>query len=419
MTLSAPTARTGRVDAAAGVVGTLIIQGCGFVAGLLVARGLGAQARGTVALVALTYGQAASVASLGLDTALVHFGTRARDGQRALARRSLPIALAQGLVAALVGWLLLRTLLSGSSVSALGGALTIAALAAPASLVLAYGNAVLRASGRLVEASVIEVAAATSTVAVIIGGVVTDRIWLAVLGAAAGTALGAGLSLVLIQRLPGRAEPEGAPSLGRLVRYGLAGHVGTVFQNLNYRADLYLVALMLSTGDVGVYAVAVSVAEGLLLIPNSLGAVVMHRAALDPKRARATEVALRIGLASATAGGLLLAVASHRIVPAVFGHEFSGASDAVVALLPGIVALVVWKTLINDLAGRGFPAVKSTSSAVALGVTLVANLLLIPPLGILGAAVASSLAYAAAAVVTVRRYRSVTGRSLLAVVMAR
>ena len=417
--LAQPTARRGRVDAGASLLSTLVVQASGFAAGLLVARALGAEARGVVALVALTYGQAASIASLGFDSALLHFGARAQDDLKALARRGLLTAVGQGLVAAVVGWVLLRTLLS-SQVSPARGAITIAALAAPAVLVVAHGHAVLRAAGRLVEASVLEVVAAVTTLTVVVGGVVTDRLGMAAAGAAAGSGLCGILTAVLLQRLPGAGGAGRAPaSFGTILRYGLAGHVGTVFQSLNYRVDVFLVALLLSATDVGIYAVAVSLAEALLLLPNALGALVMQRAALDPSSVRATQLTLRLGLAVATVGGVVVAVVSVRLVPLVFGREFAGATAAILALLPGILALVVWKTLVNDLAGRGFPTVKSVSAGLALVVTLAADLVLIPSFGIAGAAAASSAAYAAAAAVAAQHYRSATGRSLCGVVRGR
>lgn len=414
----APTARGGHVDAAVSIAGTVVVQASGFVAGLLVARSLGAEARGVVALVALTYRQAAVVVSMGLDSALLHFGARAPHGLTAHSRRALLVGLGQGALAALAGWVLLRTALA-NAVSPARGVATIAAVAAPAVLVLTYGNAVLRGAGRLVEASIMEGVAAVSTLAVVVAGVVTDRLWLAVLGAAAGTMAGAALTAFLVHRLPAPGEPRaGAAGWGALLRYGFAGHAGTVFQNLNYRIDFYVVALLLSATDVGIYALAVSLAEALLLLPDALALVVMQRASTTP-RTRATEVTLRLGLLAAVVGGGLLALAGRRLVPAVFGDGFADAPDAILALLPGILAIAVWKTLVHDLAGRGFPTVKSTSAGLALLVTLAADLLLIPPFGIVGAATASSIAYTAAAVVAVRRYRSVMGRPLAAVVLGR
>jgi O-antigen/teichoic acid export membrane protein len=412
-----PTARTGRVDAAASVAGTLVVQASGFLAGLLVVHSLGAEARGVMALVALTYRQAAVIASVGLDSALLHFGARAPNELRLRARRSLVIGLGQGALAALVGWILLKTVLAGS-VSPAAGAVAIAALASPSILVLNYGTAALRGAGRLVEASVLEVVAATTTLAVVVAGVAFGSLWLAVVGAAAGAALGAAVTALMVERLPEPAGAPGPPEWGRLVRYGLAGHVGTVFQNLNYRVDFYLVALLLTTTDVGVYALAVSLAEALLLLPDALAAVVMQRAAAS-SRVRATEVTLRLGLAAGLVGGVILAVASRRLVPAFFGSQFAAAPDAILALLPGILSLAVWKTLMSDLAGRGHPLVKSTSAAVALVATVVGDLVLIPRFGIVGAAAASSVAYAAAAVVVVRRYRLVMDRSLATIVLGR
>jgi len=396
----------------------VVVQASGFAGGLIVARALGAEARGVVALVALTYRQAAVLASLGLDSAILHFGARDQHDLRLRARRSLQVALGQGLLAALGGWILLRTIL-GNAVSPAAGAVTIAALAAPAVLVLNYGNAALRATGRLVEAAALDALVGVSTLAVIVAGVVTDRLGLAVVGAAAGTAFGAALTALMVHRLSPSAGRRDRSGWAAHLRYGLAGHLGTIFQNLNYRLDFYLVALLLSTTDLGVYALAVAFAEALLLLPDALGVVVMQRAAASPSAGRATEVTLRLGVGAACGGGALLALTSRWAVPAVFGPGFATVADTIVALLPGVVAVAIWKTLVNDLAGRGFPTVKSTSAAAALGLTVVADLILIPRFGIVGAAAASSVAYTAAAIVAARRYRSVMGRSVSAMLVGR
>lgn len=65
------------------------------------------------------------------------------------------------------------------------------------------------------------------------------------------------------------------------------------------------------------------------------------------------------------------------------------------------------------------PLIKSTSAGVALAATVGGDLLLIPRYGIVGAAAASSVAYALAAFVDARRYRLVMHRSLPSILLGR
>ena len=64
-------------------------------------------------------------------------------------------------------------------------------------------------------------------------------------------------------------------------------------------------------------------------------------------------------------------------------------------LLPGVVLLGGAKVLTNEIAGRGYPHYNSLNSGLALVLTVIFDLVLIPRYGVVGAALASSLAYTA------------------------
>jgi O-antigen/teichoic acid export membrane protein len=51
------------------------------------------------------------------------------------------------------------------------------------------------------------------------------------------------------------------------------------------------------------------------------------------------------------------------------------------------------KVLTNEIAGRGYPQYNSFNAGVALILTVIFDLILIPRIGILGAALASSISY--------------------------
>jgi len=62
-------------------------------------------------------------------------------------------------------------------------------------------------------------------------------------------------------------------------------------------------------------------------------------------------------------------------------------------LLPGVVLLGSAKILTNDIAGRGYPHYNSITAGLSLVVTIILNFILIPMMGVVGAALASTLSY--------------------------
>ena len=81
-----------------------------------------------------------------------------------------------------------------------------------------------------------------------------------------------------------------------------------------------------------------------------------------------------------------------------------------IALLPGVVLLGAGKVLTNDIAGRGYPHYNSIVAGLTLVITVALDLLLIPRMGILGAALASSAAYSSTFLLSMMFYRIVSRR---------
>jgi O-antigen/teichoic acid export membrane protein len=69
------------------------------------------------------------------------------------------------------------------------------------------------------------------------------------------------------------------------------------------------------------------------------------------------------------------------------------------------------KVLTNEIAGRGYPHYNSFTSGVALILTVLFDLILIPRFGIIGAALASSIAYGTIFFVAIGFYIVVSRRT--------
>jgi Na+-driven multidrug efflux pump len=78
-------------------------------------------------------------------------------------------------------------------------------------------------------------------------------------------------------------------------------------------------------------------------------------------------------------------------------------------LLPGIWFLGMGGVIQSDLSGRGRPGLSSQLAGLAAVVTIVLDLVLIPPFGVIGAAIASVVAYTTYGVVSLMALRNLSG----------
>ncbi len=190
-----------------------------------------------------------------------------------------------------------------------------------------------------------------------------------------------------------------------LLGLGLRGHAGNMVQTFNYRLDAFLLQGFLGQAAVGLYQTGVLLAELVWYLPNAVGAALLpHVAATEdrqstPRIVRHTLMLMLVGalllLALAWPGFTLLRPAYQATLPPM------------TILLCGVVALGIHKVLASDLSGRGLPHYPSLTSAAALVVTIVGDLLLIPRFGMVGAAVASALAYMVQTVALLLVYRRI------------
>src|SRR5690606_3316275 len=94
--------------------------------------------------------------------------------------------------------------------------------------------------------------------------------------------------------------------------------------------------------------------------------------------------------------------------------QFDAAVLPFIWLLPGTVAAAGTKILAAYVFSRGRPLINAQVGVVVLIVTVVGDLILIPPFGVPGAAAASSLAYGCGLALTAIAYRRLSGGSIAA-----
>lgn len=226
-----------------------------------------------------------------------------------------------------------------------------------------------------------------------------------------------GVGVVLVAWL-WRAGWLAAPD-GRALR-AQAGFVATIgitnlVALLNYRVGLFVVERLLDLAATGVYSIAVVVAELLWFVSGSLTQAAYGRIG-QPGREQAARLTLRVmqlGVAALLLVAPLLWLAAWLLLPRLLGPAYAASLLPLALLLPGVLlfgaagSLSAWFT--NQM---GRPQVPAQVAALSLGLNAALALLLVPRLGIAGAALAASLAYGASVAVLAWRFARHAGLPL-------
>ncbi|MDQ4081579.1 MAG: hypothetical protein M3123_01615, partial [Actinomycetota bacterium] len=198
--------------------------------------------------------------------------------------------------------------------------------------------------------------------------------------------------------LPLDLPPLADHSARLLARLAVAMGAVHVVNLVSYRIELFVLDRYGALADVGIYSIAMQAAEAMWLIAaalaNAVTAPAIHET--DERAVRLVARAAGRGLALTAAVAALVGLASPFAIPLVLGDAFADAATPLLLLLPGIVLYAPVAILTVYLSvRRGRPRLSLAVSLLGMALTLLAALLLIPAHGVAGAALASTLGYAA------------------------
>ncbi len=400
---------------AASVVGV----GVGLATSVVVSRSLGPSDKGAYDLVLSTAMLFALVLGLSMPSGITFAVARHASAGRAVAAWSVGIGIAQAMAAVGLLVALSRTDLAHTMGPAAADSaywivlpLLVAALCVAPSL-----KAILIGDQRVALASWLELLGRVVTFLVLVafavfqGDAATsyDFIKATLIGSALGTAAYLPVAVKINPQLAHAA-------LRTIVRFATPSYGANVLQFLNYRVDLFLVAYFRDLREVGLYALAATLAQLVWLISRAVATAVFARIGSDSddayEAARRTAVLSRILFVIQMCFAAILAVLSTPLLHVLYGSSFEPAASAIWLLLPGVAVFGVPTVLAAHLAGLGRPGLNLVVSACGLVVTVVLDVLLIPAFGMNGAAVASSASYASSTAMMAVFFSRSTGVSV-------
>ena len=236
-----------------------------------------------------------------------------------------------------------------------------------------------------------------------------------------GAATSAGYGLVLVGReVPLRLGLD-SKVLRSFFNFGIRGYAANLMMLLSYRLDALIVNGLRGVTSLGYYSVATAMAETLTYGAVGFALVLFPQvASVERKEAdRITPAVCRNAVFMTLIGALVLFVVSRQLILFVFGAGMTPALQPLWLLLPGIVSLAAVRVISSYLSGIGKPIYTTYIAAGAAILTIVLDLLLIPPYGINGAAAASTIVYTCMAAASVWIVKRETGAGVLEILVVR
>ncbi len=411
-------------DVGVTLFGRLALTGIAIIGDVLIARALGPDGKGSVALVLTLSGLGAVILGLGFDRSLAVYAA----GAVAVARRAFANALLWTLIAGALGALAILVLYgppangSGPSgpLAAIMPELTapqliVAALALPLELAYAIGLTGLLGRQRVLAYNVLRFMRRALLTTFVLSLMLIGRLDLTEVLVLNLLALG--LTVGGIGWAAARAEMAGLePNLSLLreqLSFGGRTFVGTIAERFHFRANTFILTALISVSATGVFSVALNLSETLWYLPTSVGLVLFSRAVRpEADSAEVASTMTRSMLALMIVASIPLAIVAPTLIEVVYGAPFREAGLALQILLPGVVAYSVVAVLSNYIIARGAPGRVTAVLSLGLVVNLIASILLVDRLGLQGAAIATSISYSVTAAALLVLYRRVSGEPI-------
>ena len=185
-------------------------------------------------------------------------------------------------------------------------------------------------------------------------------------------------------------------SLKAMLHYGAFMQLSTLVSTLNKRLSLYLLKTNCSEQQIGVYALGTQVTEGVNIIGQSIGLVEFSALSNTEQKQRASVLTMRfmkLSVLLTFTALLIICLLPTAFYEWLFSGEFAGIRTVILLMSPGIVFFSAHTVLFNYFSGTGKPKYNLYASLIGLSVTLISAFVMIPWLGIRGAAITTTLTY--------------------------
>ena len=385
-------------------------------AGIIVAWWLGAKGVGELAVINVAVTTIVQLGSFGLPSSNTYFIAKDQERFRAAAINSLVFALAVGSILA-IGLSALASFRPDWFGFIPPKLIRIASISIPFQLLTLIGLNILLAIGKVKEFNLLDLAGQSF---VLINAVVVLLVLnsgldaLVTLNTAASIVVSLAVALLLALSARSLAQSKWRADISllrRMITYGLKFHVSILAGVIMLRADLLVVNHFRGPAEAGVYSVASQFGLLLMLLPGVIATLLFPRVTAE-QDARGETTCLVTRYTTFIMFLCCLAAAPFSLLlPVLYGAAFSDATRLLLILLPGVYLMGLESVLVQHFNALGLPRAIPVYWVVTLVLNLVLVFALAPRYGALGAAIASTISYAAIFALVALHFHTSTGRS--------
>lgn len=367
----------------------ILIQGLNAGTGMLTARMLQPSGRGALAAITLWSGLIAGLTTLGLPSSLIYhvrtFPQRASD----LLLHALGINFVVSVLACVVSIFFLPTWLHQYPPSAIHAAQWFI-LAAPLLSTTSVLRGALEASGAFTQSNLAQLLIPAITLIALLLLLATHRFDTFTAGMAY-TITAIPVFALVVWQARDFFRVRMLPSLvtsRTLLSYGLRSYGIDLLGTLALQVDQVLVVHFLTSADLGLYVVTLSLSRMLNVFQNSVVMVLFPRAAgREPLEALAlTSRAARVSLLITGLSAAFVALAGPALLRIFYGKAYARSSTSLRLLLVEVTISGCVFVLAQMFMALGRPGTVTVLQGIGLGLSVPLMIVLIPRYGINGAA---------------------------------
>lgn len=197
-----------------------------------------------------------------------------------------------------------------------------------------------------------------------------------------------------------------------LISFGIKGQFATIFNVLNFKFDIFLIGYFLPATNLGIYTIAVSLTNFLLFIPSSLINILIPKASSEKELKRYLPQLLKSIFYFTLIIGIILMASGKLLINILYSDAFIKGYDLLIILIFGTIFLGINQVITSALTGKGYPTIQSKTAGIGFVFTIILDIILIPKVGLIGAAIATSIAYTLMGFTAIYYLRKIEGISI-------
>ena len=195
-----------------------------------------------------------------------------------------------------------------------------------------------------------------------------------------------------------------------LYSYGFFPMLGLLMTTLNYKVDVFMLkkSSEVTLSEIGVYSIGVTLAEKVLLFPDSIKQILMSKLAKGKTHSEVAKVS-RICFFVSFLCTIAIIVSGKLIIDILYGEEYINAYGVTVVCVMGTMPMVFFKMIgqYNIINKKQIYNVVMLSVSILINICF--NMLLVPKLGIIGAAIGTAVGHLVCAIIFLIYFSRVSG----------